>query len=394
MFEKFYNTPARTGFHWPGRIVAGEGTLAGWLSDVDGDIAVVADHVFAEHPIVQALGQAAVIVSGEPAAANVRQGLARLADRRPDIVLAIGGGATIDTAKALTAHLRCGTWSIRDRVRDNTAPRLVAAPTTAGSGSETSRFFIVADDATHTKQSVRSWSIVPDLTILDPIMLASASPRHLVLGALDASIHLWETHIARGERSVFTDGLAQGFVPRILAHLPGILSGAALTSAARLDLMQASAMAGMAISNVRTGLVHTLGESLAAHAALPHPMTLRVFLRPALESYAQFIQDHVQPLWSMADALAPWGAPWSTERFITAWEDAFTWLRLDVEIEATLARDPVGLDDLCATASRDTTLAKENPVPLDPAFLRLIAASGLTQFPVTKAQFRSAVNAR
>lgn len=380
MPDRFYNTPARQGFHWPGRIVSGEGVLEAWLKEAPPHLAIVADRAFADHPLVQAAGGAAAIVAREPRRADLVAMLPSLVARRPETILALGGGATIDTAKAIAAYLRHGTFDIRDRPRDATMPRLVAAPTTAGSGSEASRYFILGDDA-GVKISVRSWSMVPDLTLLDATLLEGHDNAGLLLGAFDAAIHLWEVHIARGEASAFTDGLAQAHLPRILAALPGLAAGMKPDAGTRQALMEASAMAGVAISNVRTGLIHTLGESLAAQCPLPHPLTLRIFLRPAIESYADAVAERTAALWYAANAVAPSAAPWSARRFVRAWEAAFAALGLDTRLADALAANPASLDALCVTAARDTTLAKENPLPMGPAMLRLVAAAGLAAWP-------------
>ncbi|MCC6919542.1 MAG: iron-containing alcohol dehydrogenase [Alphaproteobacteria bacterium] len=380
VLDRFYNTPARQGFHWPGRILSGPGVLEAWLKDAPAGLAIVADRAFAAHPLVVAAGGAACVVDGEPTRAGLDPILSDLAARRPSAILALGGGATIDSAKALAAHLRFGSFDIRDRPRDATPPLLIAAPTTAGSGSETSRFFILAD-ASAVKISTRSWSLVPDLTLLDPLLLESLGPAGLLLGAFDAAIHLWETHVARGEASAFTDGIAQAHLPHILAALPGLAAGLKPDAATRQALMEASAMAGVAISNVRTGLIHTLGESLAAQCHLPHPLTLRVFLPAAMASYSAAIAEKTQGLWRMADALAPRPEPWSPETFTAAWTEAFTTSGLDQRIATAFAATPVSLDHLCTTAARDTTLAKENPLPLDANALRLVAAAGLGAWP-------------
>lgn len=358
--------------------MAGQGVVPGWLKSSDlHSLCIVADIFFAEHDILRSLECPISFISREPRTVDVLQAASHLAAAQPDTVLALGGGSTIDAAKAICAQLRYGTLDIRDRTRDARAPRLIAAPTTAGSGSEASRFFIVSDTSTGVKTAMRSWALVPDLTLLDPDLIAHSSPQRLVLGAFDAAIHLWETMLAKGERSAFTDSIAQSFLPRILSLLPAMTNGAQLSDAERLDLMQASAMAGIAISNVRTGLLHTLGESLAAQTGLAHPMTLKVFLRPALESYASAISAQTRTLWSIADALAPAAAPWTLETFITAWEQAFLQTGLSKLIAEQMASCSPSLDLLCDVASRDTTLAKENPVPIDRDGLRQVAKAGL-----------------
>ena len=395
MYDRLYNTPARHGFHWPGRIVAGEGVLESWLKgEKPRSLAIIADAAFADHPLVLAANAPLALVCREPRLADAEAILRRIAPENPETILAIGGGATLDIAKAVTAHLRHGAFAVRDVPRDGGAPSLIAVPTTAGSGSETSRFFILSDPATNTKIATRSWSLVPDLTLLDPGLLAAAPPRLLLLGAFDAAIHLWETFIARGERSSLTAALTLAHLPRILAVLPKIAGAEPLSAAERLALMEASAMAGVAISNVRTGLIHTLGEALSAQVGLPHPATLRVFLAPVMALYEGAVEDNAGPLWRMADAMAPSWTPWSGERFVAAWLDAFAALGVDGEIAAAFTASPPSLDALLAAAARDTTITKENPTPLNEDLLRLVAAAGLSVFqPPLSAPALAAVNA-
>lgn len=399
MYERLFNTPTRHGFHWPGRIVAGDGVLTGWLTtERPQKLAIIADAAFADHPLVLETGAPLALVCREPRVEDAEAILRRLAPHAPETILALGGGATLDIAKAVAAHLRHGSFAIRDVPRDGGAPTLIAAPTTAGSGSETSRFFILSDPASGAKIATRSWSLTPDLTLLDPALLANAPPRLLLLGAFDAAIHLWETSIARGEKSALTAALTWTHLPRILAVLPRIAAGEPLTTADRLALMEASAMAGVAISNVRTGLIHTLGESLSAQINLPHPATLRVFLAPVMALVQDAVTDTVAPLWRMADAVAPADTPWSTERFVKVWLDAFARLGVDETIAAAFDAKPPSLDALLTAAARDTTIAKENPTPLDPVLLRLVAAAGLAVFQrpenLSETDHATAVNAR
>jgi len=395
VYDRLYNTPARHGFHWPGRIVAGEGVLESWLKgEKPRSLAIIADAAFADHPLVLAANAPLALVCREPRLADAEAILRRIAPENPETILAIGGGATLDIAKAVTAHLRHGAFAVRDVPRDGGAPSLIAVPTTAGSGSETSRFFILSDPATNTKIATRSWSLVPDLTLLDPGLLAAAPTRLLLLGAFDAAIHLWETFIARGERSSLTAALTLAHLPRILAVLPKIAGAEPLSAGERLALKEASAMAGVAISNVRTGLIHTLGESLSAQVGLPHPATLRVFLAPVMALYEGAVEDNAGPLWRMADAMAPSWTPWSSERFVAAWLDAFAALGVDGEIAAAFTASPPSLDALLAAAARDTTITKENPTPLNEDLLRLVAAAGLSVFqPPLSAPALAAVNA-
>jgi alcohol dehydrogenase class IV len=377
--ESFYNTPARQGFRFPGQIYAEPGIAAAYLAAQDRrTLFVVADRWVEQNGTVRLPGGPDAAIWREPHDTDI------------PALLQAATGRTIETILSL----RHGSYTTRDRPRGFARPRLVAIPTSCGSGSETSRHLVLTDQATGLKTGYRSWDAVPDLTLLDPRFLADAPPAFLASGAFDACIHLWETHAARGERSAFTDAIARDFLPRILAQLHGLARGQRPGTAGLLDLMQASAMAGVAISNVRTGLIHTLGEGLSAQMELPHPLTLRVFLQAAVESYASQIADRLAPLWASANAHAALRAPWCTRVFLAAWEEVFTRLGLDAAIAAAFAAALPSLDRLCADAARDTVLAKENPVPLDTEGLRLIAQRGLSRFQSLAGAPRAAVNAR
>lgn len=393
MNERFFNTPARTGLRFPGRIVAERGALPDFLNAEPREgLLILADRAVAAHPALRLAGGADAIIVREPYDTDIDALDDMFAGRKPTAVLAVGGGSAIDAAKALVMRRRHGASPSRDLPRGSNAPRLVAAPTTAGSGSETSRFHVLTRHDDGTKLSWRSWDAVPDLTLLDPALLEGAPPALLAQGAFDACLHLWETHVARGEASAFTDALARDFIPRILAQLPELSRGKAPAAAGLLDLMQASAMAGIAISNVRTGAIHTLGEALSAQIDLPHPLTLRVFAASVIESYASATTDRLAILWAVANARAPLRGPWCARVFLAAWDEVFARLGLDRRIAEALDTTPPSLDRLCEVASRDTVLSKENPVPLPPEALRVIAARGIASFRAPA--FRSAVNAR
>jgi alcohol dehydrogenase class IV len=246
---------------------------------------------------------------------------------------------------------------------------LVAVPTTAGSGSETSRFFILGENG--AKRARRSWSCVPDLTVLDPRWLSQMPARGIVLGAFDAYCHLWETFVCRNERSPHTDMLALTGVPKIAAAMTALTAGDKLDARQILDLHVSSALGGQAISNVRTGLIHTLAESLSPLTQLSHPETLWVFYAKARASYAAHVADRIA---EMDRAL---GGPGGLRRLDRIWEKAFGMYGIDADIQTTLGNIRPNVDDLMANVVRDTVLLKENPAPVDWNALRVLASEAL-----------------
>lgn len=371
MLFNAYNTPGMKTFLAPGRIWAGEGLCEKLPSILpDGPRLLIVDSRFEGEPILDRWAAAHTIhVSGEPCAVKVSAAVSNLPQARFAAVIALGGGSAIDVAKAMHTHLSFGTLEVRDKPRPHGAPVLIAVPTTAGSGSETSRFFILGENG--AKRARRSWSFAPDLTVLDPVWLANMPGDRIVLGAFDAFCHLWETFVCRNERSPYTDMLALTGIPKIASALAKLNAGQALGADDRLDLHFASALGGQAISNVRTGLIHTLAESLSPLAALSHPETLWVFYANARESYREAIADRIT---QMDVAL---GGPGGLHRLDRAWAQAFerTGLTQSIFAKMDAARPDAGA--LMANAMRDAVLLKENPAPIDWNVVRAVAARSI-----------------
>lgn len=372
MLERFYSTPALKGFHWPGRLLCGPGASGELARLVDPATAlVVADAAVAARardllPAAPCLG-----VSGEPDEAGVARLRAAAGGARPQTLVALGGGSAIDCAKALALALRHGDAPLQDRPRGTASPRLVVLPTLAGAGAETSRFFIVKD-AAGCKRATRSWDAVPDLTLIDPLLLGSAGRARLVAGAFDAFVHLWETFVCRNERNPWTDMLALTHIPPLCAAVARITAGEDLTPGTLGDLALASAMGGIAISTVRTGLVHTAAEALSAATPLPHPLTLSVFFETVAGHYAPAIGARLALL-SAALGRPAW------PHLGQFWRDALARTGGLNAVQEVLRAAPPDPQALCAAVARDTVLVKEHPADLTPEIVRGLIETALAQ---------------
>lgn len=377
MLERHFNTPDRKSFRAATRLLSGRDARLDLPRILpSGPVVLVIDQRFAGSEIIGELRPAVtMIVSGEPAMHHVKSLGATCTSLQAAAVVALGGGSTIDTAKAIHSTLCHPGDPPRDVERPANAPLLIAVPTTAGSGSETSRFFILSDDA-GIKCAHRAWSFAPDLAILDPALLESSGPERLVLGAFDTFVHLWETLICRNERAPFVDMLAFEGITAIAASVMRLADGAQLDDDRLTGLQRASAYGGYAISNTRTGLIHTLGESLAPQTSLSHPETLYVFFASALSHYARDVAGDVARLNRHVAALD--GAPCDFEQLVRTWHGLFERLGIAQRIADTLARTPVDTEQLLATAARDVVLVKENPALLTPTILRQLVTDCLT----------------
>jgi alcohol dehydrogenase class IV len=313
-----------------------------------------------------------ITVSGEPTTDGVDACLRRLPGKL-DWIVAFGGGSTIDTAKALVAHTlfgqyrRVGYGELRhagDTVAAR-ALRFVAVPTTAGSGSETSRYYLVSDSSTGEKLVSRTWLVCPEFAVLDSYFLAGAPVAVIVASAFDAFVHLWETLICRLEASPMVDMLSLEGMALILSAVTRAVDAKGGDVGALEDLQRAAAMGGIALSNVRSGLMHTAGEALAAAVPLPHALTLMVFFTAAIESYRGAVRDQERRLLHRLEETTA-GRFGSMEEVVAFWRQLFERTGLTSRIREAVVRCKPDSSAVVGKILADVVLVgKENPTPLD-----------------------------
>ncbi len=225
---------------------------------------------------------------GEPTTDDVEQ--LRTAIRAANVswVAAIGGGSVIDLAKA-AAGLRDAPGTIAAYQAGQPIPPatlpLIAAPTTAGTGSETTIVAVLTDARRPCKQSIRHPTFLPRVVILDPLLLRACPPATIAAAGLDAFIQAFESFTSR-YATPFTRALSELALLRIARALPAVYAGDQSLAA---DLLQGSYVAGLALSHARLGVVHGLAHPLGARWHVAHglacaacfPAALR-WNRPAL----------------------------------------------------------------------------------------------------------------
>lgn len=299
--ETFFNRSSLKRFAFPGALLWGEGArreVAAILEDTR-EVDCYVDQHFADHALTRELMapfedhvRRRVVVVGEPRTQQVMADVTGFAS--PDAVLAIGGGSTIDFAKAVTAGRLFGTvdgvgmGALRGMtpVAGAVRPILVDVPTTAGTGADASRYYVTYDAQTKRKIHGKSWRLVADWSVLDPAFLRGSPDGLLVSSAFDAFVHLFESMICRGEQSWFGQMLSLDAIPRLIGALDAVTRLGDRTDDTLLALAYSASIGGMAISNVRTGNVHEAAGALLEVTSLSHPETLLVFFRSAFEQYA------------------------------------------------------------------------------------------------------------
>lgn len=228
-------------------------------------------------------------VTGEPSP-NLVDGA--VADRRrnpPDVVVGIGGGAALDTAKAIAGLLRSGT-SLLDHLEGvgrglpypGPATPFIAVPTTAGTGSEATKNAVVSGrlpgagrDDPPFKKSFRDDRLVAAVALLDPDLLAGCPPAVIAGDGMDALTQLLESFTSTGA-SPFTDAVARSGLAVIGEALPAwhaaALRGASFpeTGAARSSMAWAALCSGIALASAGLGAAHGLVAPLGARFGIHH----------------------------------------------------------------------------------------------------------------------------
>lgn len=206
-------------------------------------------------------------VAPDPPLSLVAQGVARLQALRPDTVLALGGGSAIDCAKGIAA---LGGLPVR----------LVAVPTTSGSGSEVTSFAILTLDG--VKHPLVDPALRPELAILDPALLEALPPRLIAESGMDAVSHCVEAAAAR-EANPVTDALAHSACRTLLRLLPRSFAG---ETAVRRDVHLAASMAALAFDNAGLGACHALAHALGGRFHVAHGRLCTMLLPHVIAHHA------------------------------------------------------------------------------------------------------------
>jgi alcohol dehydrogenase len=229
-------------------------------------------------------------VEPNPAASTVERGAAALQafGLEGTVVVPVGGGSSMDTAKALdlrAANDPLSVWELEYDGASLTSGRpVVAIPTTAGTGAETNSFGVITDEAAGRKGYIGHPSLLPVATILDPELTVSLPPAATAATGIDAMTHSLESLLSANPNP-FAESTAIGVIRTVAAWLPrAVADGTDLE--ARSQMLMASHLAGVGqASGTGVGLVHALGHALGTRGKLAHGTALAVILPEVLDFY-------------------------------------------------------------------------------------------------------------
>ncbi len=238
-------------------------------------------------------------VSPNPTVAQVNFGLKLFRDNGCDFLISFGGGSPHDCAKAI-ALLATNGGKIQDYVGLNKskAPStpLIAVNTTAGTGSELTRFCVITDEERHLKMTITDWHVTPIIAVNDAELMLDMPPGLTAATGLDALTHAIEAYVSTQSTPV-TDCKALKAIELIGVHLqPAVDNGQSLD--AREGMIYAEYLAGIAFNNASLGYVHALAHQLGGLYNLPHglsnalmlPAVMRFNLDSAPEKYRDIAQ--------------------------------------------------------------------------------------------------------
>lgn len=222
----------------------------------------------------------------DPHEEDVMNGKKKCNEYAPDLIIALGGGSVIDSAKAIWAM-----YEYTDFTLDNIDPfsdqlydfankaKFIAIPTTSGTGSETTWAIVISrfEQNVWRKASLSHTSLVPTYAIVDPVFTLGMPPELTKLTAFDALAHSMEAYISMW-RNEFSTALGLKAIELIFKYLPTAYNDGN-NKEARDYMHQAATMAGLAFGNSQAHLAHAMGHSWAAIFHTTHGQAVGLFLR-------------------------------------------------------------------------------------------------------------------
>ncbi len=221
-------------------------------------------------------------VESDPSFDTIKRGVAMMNEFKPDVIIALGGGSPIDAAKGMwlfyehpeadVEGLKLKFMDIRKRTYKfpvlGEKAKMVAIPTTSGTGSEVTSFAVITDKTINKKYPLTDYELTPDVAIIDPDLVMSLPQKITADTGMDVLTHAIEAYVSN-MASDYTDGLAEKAVELVFKNLREAYNNGS-NQHAREKMHNASTIAGMAFTNAFLGVNHSLAHKIGGEFHLPH----------------------------------------------------------------------------------------------------------------------------
>ena len=221
-------------------------------------------------------------VESDPSFDTIKKGVEAMKNFKPDVIIAIGGGSPMDAAKGMwlfyehpeadVEGLKLKFMDIRKRTykfpKLGTKCKMVAIPTTSGTGSEVTSFAVITDKTKNKKYPLADYELTPDVAIVDPDLVMSLPKSVTADTGMDVLTHSLEAYVSN-MASDYTDGLAEKAVELVMNYLEKAYDDGN-DKLAREKMHNASTIAGMAFTNAFLGINHSLAHKIGAEFHMPH----------------------------------------------------------------------------------------------------------------------------
>lgn len=221
-------------------------------------------------------------ITGEPDDGMIATGVAAFRESGSDFLIGLGGGSPLDSAKAIAAMavLPGEPYDYMGKEIEGSFAPLALIPTTAGTGSESTRFTVITDRVRGIKMLLKGPALLPALAIVDPTLGYTAPASVTAATGMDALTHAVESYTSR-RANPLTDALALDATARIFAHL-GAACRDGGNATARAELAFAAYAAGICINNSSVTLVHGMSRPIGALFHVPHGIANAMLMRTCL----------------------------------------------------------------------------------------------------------------